>query len=191
MRITILITLLYLPFILIAQSGKSKDEKYVIIKTVRQKLNLFGKIKTYNVSIVNQKDIDRLSVPLRAFAAYYSGFAASDCVLDDSAQNIICNLTTALGLKYQGSDTQIAIISKWFPNDKSANEIVKYNCWVGYPGSTVRYNDYSYLKFTVMHDTVVAQYKFGLYSRGKPTRTHKDVALVKGDSIYFLEHDRP
>ncbi len=151
-------------------------------------MEIFGKSKQYNVSVVNQKDIDRLNPPLKALAAYYSGLAASDCIFNDSTHDVICNLTTALGLDYQGSDKQIDIITKWFPTDKMAKEIIKGNCWVGNPGSSQAYNDYSYLSFVVAHDTVVIHYRFGLYSHGKPTKNKKDIALIKGNKIVFIEH---
>jgi len=151
-------------------------------------MEIFGKSKIFNVSIVNQKDIDRMNAPLKALATYYSGLAASDCVYNDSTNNVICNLTKALDLGYQGSDKQIAIIAKWFPTDKTAKEIVKTKCWVGNPGSSQAYNDFSYLRFIVVHDTVTVSYRFGLYYHGKPTKTLTDIALIKEDNIVFLQH---
>lgn len=152
-------------------------------------MEILGKTRLYNVSVVDQNAVDRLSAPLKALATYYSGFAGSDCVYDDSTQNVLCGLTTALGLGFQGSDKQVGAIAKWFPADTTAREMIKTNCWVGNPGSSqTAYNDFSYLGFVVAHDTVIVNYRFGLYHRGKPTKTMTDIALIRGDHIVFLQH---
>jgi hypothetical protein len=183
----LLIALVCLHNISVGQVGKSLEKKYLLINTVRKKDERFGP-KLYNVSVVNQKDINKLGKPLKALAAYYSGFAGSDCISDDSTHNVICELTTALGLAYQGSEAQISIISKWFPNDKTAKEMIKNNCFVGIPGGSSYGNDYSYLSFAVQQDTVTVEYKFGLYYHGKPTKMHKDIVIIKADKITFIKH---
>jgi len=184
----ILIVLLCLQNISFGQVSKSFEKKYLLINTVRKREEISGKSKLYNVSVINQKDIDKLTKPLKALAAYYSGLAASECITNDSTNNVICELTTALGLDYQGSDAQMAVIRKWFRNDKTAKEIIENKCYVGNPGSSSGSNDYSYLCFAVLQDTVTVTYKFGLFYHGKPTKNHKDIVTIKGDKITFVKH---
>src|SRR5689334_16197473 len=74
---------------------------------------------------VNQAAIAKLNEPLKAIAAYYSSMEGSNC------NNDMCELTTALGLGKQGSDTHINLIKKWFHNDKTAKQLIAQRCYLG------------------------------------------------------------
>ena len=165
-----------------AQVKKIKEEQYVLLKVV-QKHKENG--KAYKMLEANQKDINKLKGPLRGLAVYYTCWIQSDCTFDTTG-NVICDLTTALGLGYQGSDEQIEELEKWFPNDKDVKSAIDNRCSVGMPGSS-NFLEYSLLKFTVRHDTVTVNYEYDHYEHGHNSIIRrKDVAIIKNNKIVFI-----
>jgi len=135
-----------------------------------------------------QKDIDRLNEPLRALAAYYSALLGSNCI--DSEHLEICELTTALGLKYQGSEEYLKILAKWYPNNTKVKRMIDEHCFVIAPGASM-FSDLWDLNFTVKHDTVFIAYRYSFYDHGKSSFTNgKDIAVIKHNEILFLNRRR-
>jgi hypothetical protein len=162
---------------------RPKAEKYTLIKIVKR---YDGTGKQYRIGAVDYKNIDRLNEPLRALAAYYSCRIQSDCTFD-STEHIICELTTALGLGQQGSDKQIAVLRKWFPDDEDVRSIIGDNCWVGMPGSS-NFLEYRSLIFEAYNDTVAVNYQYIHYSHGDvSTIVKKDIVRIKKDQIVFVK----
>jgi hypothetical protein len=131
---------------------------------------------------VNQKDIDRLSEPLRALCAYYSAYSGSDCDREGK-----CTLTTALGLGKQGSDEHKKVLLKWFPTDSNVQRMIDNNCFVGISGANF-FCEYNYLRFEQRKDTVIINYRINCWDRGSgPQYKGYDAVILKDDQILFLK----
>ncbi len=139
---------------------KAKKEKHVIIKAIDE---VPGDI--------NQTAIDKLDEPLKAIAAYYSGLGGSNCRQDTNLVET-CDLTTALGLGNQGSEQHKALLKKWFPNDKAAEQLIAQDCYQG-PSGASSFSDYVYLILYRQGNTVTIDFNLMVYNRG-------DIKYIKG-----------
>ncbi|MFP3593797.1 hypothetical protein [Chryseobacterium sp. SIMBA_038] len=83
----------------------AKTENYILIAESKE-----------TPGTINETAIQKLSEPLKAIAALYSGLGGSNC------QGENCELTTALGLGKQGSQAQKDLVKKWFGKDKAADQ---------------------------------------------------------------------
>ncbi len=167
-----------------AQVQKVQDTKYVLIRLVEK---FDGNKEPYETGEPNKDDINKLSEPLRGLAAYYTFNIQCDCDYYDTTGNVTCGLTIALGLGRQGSDKQVAMLKKWFPNDDDAKWAIDNNCSVGVPGSS-DFLEYQSLIFTVRHDTVTVTEDYIHYSHGDiDTLTQTNKAVIKDDKITFIK----
>ena len=127
----------------LGQTGKAT--KYILIKAGSE---IPGEIK--------QSAIDKLDEPLKAIAAFYSAMGGSSC-FQDTTDTETCELTTALGLGNQGSEQHKALIKKWFPDDRVANQLLSQDCYLR-PSGASTFSDYVYLSLTRHADTVVVSF---------------------------------
>jgi hypothetical protein len=86
--ITIIVTASFL-FLNFSQK-KDNQKEFVLVELVSKQIP--GFTKKVKVAEINKSDIDKLSQPLKALAAYYSALAGTNC----DGNN--CELTSALGL---------------------------------------------------------------------------------------------
>lgn len=165
MKFEVLMKFLFISFLqLIIISAVAQNGVYKII------------IKSNSIpGDINYKAIKKLSEPMKAMASFYSAMGGSYCT--DST----CELTSALGLGRQGSDKQVDLIKKYFPNDKVAVLVVKQKCYLR-PSGASRFSEYNYLTFSVSADTVKVYYTLTYYNR-------EDFTLTKGPDIYIFEKD--
>ncbi|HMO60825.1 MAG TPA: hypothetical protein PKC39_05465 [Ferruginibacter sp.] len=119
--------------------------------------------------------IKKLSEPLQAIAAMYSGFGGSDCTANT------CELTTALGLGNQGSEKHKAIIAKWFPRDSAAKQLLAQNCYQPSSGATV-FSNYNFLEIAQTGDTVAVNYNLMYWNRG-------NTEILKGPDNFLLTNN--
>lgn len=132
---------------------------------------------------INTKDIEKLSEPLQAIAALYSGLGGSNC----EGEN--CGLTTALGLGKQGSQQQKDLVKKWFGKDAAAEQLIAQNFYQA-PNSSSNFSDFKYLSFEQKGDTVTVNYNLMTYSHGETTDIKgPDQFLIKGNTIETLHRN--
>ena len=132
---------------------------------------------------INTKDIEKLSEPLQAIAALYSGLGGSNC----KGEN--CGLTTALGLGKQGSQQQKDLVKKWFGKDAAAEQLIAQNFYQG-PNSSSNLSDFKYLNFEQKGDTVTVNYSLMTYSHGETTDIKgPDQFLIKEKTIETLHRN--
>lgn len=135
---------------------------------------------------INQKDIDKLSQPLRALAAYYSALSGSNCDREDN-----CGLTTALGLGKQNSAEHIGILKKWFPDDIQVKKMINQSCFVGVSGAN-HFCEFSILNFQNRNDTVIVNYEIQCYDQGRGSVFNgKDKAIIGENQIIFEQRAIP
>jgi len=183
MKHILVVSFLFLQSISNAQPQKSREEKYVLISSVKKN----DREGPYEMAVANQKDIDKLSEPLRGLAAYYTCRIQCDCEFCDTAGHVICGLTSALGLGQQGSDKQLAMLKKWFPNDDNVRSAIKNNCSVGSPEGS-DFLEYTFLSFNVRNDTVIVNAEYIHYSHGNTSMLYqKNIAVIKGNRIVFIK----
>lgn len=136
-----------------------------------------------NPGAINKADLEKLSEPLKALAAFYSGLGGTNC----DGEN--CDLTTALGLGKQGSDAHKNIIQRWFPNNKAAEQLISQNFYQP-PNSSSNFSDYQFLDFEQQGDTVTVKYNLLVYSHGKSTiMKGPDKYIIEGNSIETLNRN--
>jgi hypothetical protein len=119
---------------------------------------------------VNNKLAAGLPPHLRAMAALYSAVGGTDCLEQE------CVLTTALGLGKQGSNTQKALIQKYFPDDKVAKLVLGQNCYLP-PSSSSSFSNFLSLSFTVTGNSVRVDYRLAVYDHG-------NMKIIQGPDIY-------
>jgi hypothetical protein len=136
-------------------------KKYVLVKKTNQ---IPGDI--------NSPDISKLTEPLLAVAAFYSGLGGTNCTGEE------CDLTTALGLGKQGSIEHKRIISKWLPRDQAAKQLIEQDCYQR-PSGASSFSDYEYLTIEQTGDTIVVKYNLMHWSRG-------DIVNIKGPDKYLI-----
>ncbi|WP_027378408.1 hypothetical protein [Chryseobacterium daeguense] len=138
---------------------------------------------TKETSGINKADIDKLSEPLKAIAALYSGLGGSNCQGED------CELTTALGLGKQGSQAQKDLVKKWFPNDKAAEQLQAQDFYQT-PNTASNFSNFQYLNFEQNGDTVTVNYDLMVYSRGQETHIKgPDKFVIKGNTIETINRN--
>jgi hypothetical protein len=122
---------------------------------------------------INSSDISKLSEPLLALAAFYSGLGGSNCYGET------CDLTTALGLGNQGSSEHKNLISKWLPGDKAAKQLLAQDCYQR-PSGASSFSDYEFLLLKQIGDTVIVNYNLMYWNRG-------NVVNIKGPDKYLID----
>lgn len=132
---------------------------------------------------INASDISKLTEPLLAVAAFYSGLGGTNCTGEE------CDLTTALGLGKQGSTEHKNIISKWLPRDKAAQQVVSQDCYQR-PSGASSFSDYEYLTLEQTGDTIIVKYSLMYWNRGD-TKDIKgpDKYLISGNSLTTLKRN--
>ena len=123
---------------------------------------------------VKTMTIKKLSPSMRALAAYYSAIGGTNC------KDHSCMLTTALGLGDQGSPQQIALIQKYFPEDKVAKMLCGQNCYLP-PDNSAAYSNFNFLSFTIEGENVRVNYELKVYERGH-------TQILKGPDLYTLKN---
>jgi hypothetical protein len=120
---------------------------------------------------VNKELAARLPVNLKAMAALYSAMGGTNCLEQE------CLLTRALGLGKQGSETQKALIKKYFPNDKVATLILGQDCYLP-PGSSSSFSNFLSLSISVNGNTVQVNYRLAVYDHG-------NMKIIQGPDSYL------
>jgi len=115
----------------------------------------------------------KLTEPIRALTAFYATMGGTMC----DGEN--CELTTALGLGKQGSDSHKNLIKKYFPKDKVAEAVLKQNCYLR-PSGASSFSDFEFLTITDKGDTVLVDYKLMYYNRG-------EIEWTEGPDIYVFK----
>lgn len=152
------------------------------IKEVNEKFTLIKKSKQ-TPGDINKADIDKLSEPLKAIAALYSGLGGSNC----SGEN--CELTTALGLGKQGSQAQKDLVKKWFSNNKAADQLITQEFYQS-PNTASNFSDYEYLTFEQNGDTITVNYNLLIYNHGQSTSIKgPDKYIIKGNIIETINRN--
>jgi hypothetical protein len=155
-------------FLEFAQTGERKI--YVLIHIVTKEVPGFA--KKLKVAEIDKVQMEKLSKPLKARAAYYGALAGSNC----DGKN--CELTSSLGLGAQGSDEHKELIRKWFPKDTVAIKLIAQNCFQPSSGSSY-FTNYSSLVFEVANNTVLINYTVIKYDHGKSSiQKHQDKATI-------------
>jgi hypothetical protein len=132
---------------------------------------------------VNKSEIDKLSEPLRAIAALYSGLAGSNC------SNGNCELTIALGLGKQGSKLQIDLVKKWFPKDKVAEQLISQNFYQP-PNTSSSFSDLKFLTFEKKGNIVIVNYDLFIYNHGEESNiSGPDKFIIKGNTIETINRN--
>lgn len=132
---------------------------------------------------INTSDINKLSEPLKAIAALYSGLGGSNC--NDGN----CELTTALGLGKQGSKEQKDLVKKWFAHNKAADQLIGQDFFQP-PNSASNFSDYQYLTFEKNGDTITVNYDLLAYSHGETSHIKgPDTYVIKGNTIETLNRN--
>lgn len=149
------------------------------------------KTETYNLIAesketpgkIDEASIKKLSEPLKAIAALYSGLGGSNC----NGEN--CGLTTALGLGKQGSQAQKDLVKKWFGKDKAAEQLIAQDFYQA-PNSSSNFSDFEYLTFEQNGDTVIVNYSLMIYSHGETTYIKgPDKFIIKGNTIETINRN--
>lgn len=154
-----------------------------VFKPNRSAQNIFILIsKSKNkIGIINKKDIDQLSEPLRAIAAFYSAVGGSNCSFDK------CGLTSALKLGNQGSQAHKNILEKWFPDDSVVKLILAQNCYQPPSGASIS-SEYAYLKLEKKGKIVLVHYHLIIWNKGKVNHLYAiDQYILKDHSIQSLK----
>lgn len=132
---------------------------------------------------INETTIQKLSEPLKAIAALYSGLGGSNC------QGENCELTTALGLGKQGSQAQKDLVKKWFGKEKAADQLIAQDFFQP-PNSASNFSDFQYLNFEQNADTVTVNYSLMTYSHGATTYIKgPDKYVIKGNTIETINRN--
>jgi hypothetical protein len=132
---------------------------------------------------INKNDISKLSEPLKAIAAFYSGLGGTNCENDE------CELTKALGLGKQGSKEHKQIISKWLPSDKAAMQVVAQNC-IQSPSGSSDFSDYTKLSIEQNLDTIFVNYSLLYWNYGDNVWVYgPDKYLIQGNKIKTLKRN--
>ncbi len=132
---------------------------------------------------INSSDISKLSEPLLAVAAFYSGLGGTNCTGKE------CDLTTALGLGKQGSTAHKNIIAKWLPNDKVAKQLIAQDCYQR-PSGASSFSDYEYLTLEQSGDTIVVNYSLMYWNTGNSKFFNgPDKYLIKGKTLSTLNRN--
>ncbi|WP_294283574.1 hypothetical protein [uncultured Chryseobacterium sp.] len=127
--------------------------------TPAEEMKELSKTETYRLvpgskegpGTIDANDIAKLSEPLKAIAALYSGLGGSGC------EEGSCGLTTALGLGKQGLQAQKDLVKKWFRKDAAAEQLIEQNFYQA-PSSSSNFSDFKYLNFEQKGDTVTVNY---------------------------------
>lgn len=174
--------------IMLCPCFRAESKEYAIIHIVTEKSSTSN--KKYSIVSVNQDDIDQLNEPLRALAAYYGIVSGSNCMDHTGVDTMECELTTALGLGYYRSAKQVAVLNKWFPEDKEVANMLSDSYFVG-SSSSSNFCNFTYLVFDVANDTVKIRYRVGCYHQGGGTsNTYNDIAVIGNSQIKFIKRGK-
>lgn len=133
--------------------------------------------------IIEGNDIAKLSEPLKAIAALYSGLGGSGC------EDGNCGLTTALVLGKQDSQPQKDLVKKWFRKDAAAEQLIKQDFYQ-MPNSSSNFSDFRFLTFEQKGDTVTVNYNLMTYSHGEIDYIQgPDKFVIKGNTIETLHRN--
>lgn len=161
---------------------KATDTKPLADSSPVRKFILIKKGKKVPGSI-NSNDISKLSEPLLAIAAFYSGLGGSNC------NGKICELTSALGLGKQGSQKHKNIISKWLPNNTAAKQLLAQDCYQP-PNGASSFSNYEYFALDKRGDTIYVNYNLIYWNRGSSQIIKgPDQYLISGDSLKTLRRN--
>ncbi len=178
--ITVIVTASFLFFNF--SQKKYNQKEFVLVELVSKQIP--GFTKKVKVAEINKSDIDKLSQPLKALAAYYSALAGTNC----DGNN--CELTSALGLGSQGSDEHKKIIEKWFPHDSVAQGLLAQNCIQSSNGSS-NFTNYNSLIFKVKGDTVFTSFIILKYYHGESTlQNGNDKAVIDSNQIIIMHNTK-
>ncbi len=135
--------------------------------------------KTYTLIPLKTKKINSALIAglpeyLKGLAALYSAMGGTDCI------ELHCELTSALGLGKQGSDTQKNMIKKYFPDDKVAKLIIGQDCYLP-PNTSSSYSNFLSLSFTVNKNIIQVNYQLTVVDHG-------NVKKINGPDIYTFEN---
>lgn len=123
---------------------------------------------------IDTTTIEKLNEPLKALTAFYSAMGGTMC------DGEYCELTTALGLGKQGSDSHKNLIKKYFPKDKVATAVLKQDCYLR-PSGASSFSDFEFLTITDKGDTVYVDYRLMYYNRG-------EIDMTEGPDIYLFKN---
>ena len=163
------------------EKSVAKNDQYKIILRTEmpepEKDPETGEIYTTEIpGEIDTTTIEKLNEPLIALTAFYSAMGGSYC------SGEFCDLTTALGLGKQGSDKHKNAITKYFPNDKVAETVLKQDCYLR-PSGASTFSDYEFLTITDKGDTVLVDYKLMHYNSG-------EITWIEGPDIYLLSENK-
>jgi hypothetical protein len=135
--------------------------------------------KTYTLIPIKTKKVNKTLVAglpayLKGLAALYSAMGGSDCI------ELHCELTSALGLGKQGSDTQKNLIKKYFPDDKVAKLIIGQDCYLP-PSTSSSFSNFKFLSFTIFKDSIQVNYQLAV-------QDHGNVKNINGPDIYIFKN---
>ncbi len=125
---------------------------------------------------IDTTTIEKLNEPLKALTAFYSAMGGTMC------SGEYCDLTTALGLGKQGSDSHKNLIKKYFPKDKVAETVLKQECYLR-PSGASSFSDFEFLTITDKGDTVIVDYNLMYYNRG-------EIEWTEGLDIYLFNDNK-
>jgi hypothetical protein len=123
---------------------------------------------------LNKPVIASLPPNLKALAAFYGAMGGTNCMDQE------CALTTALGLGKQGSETQKALIEKYFPDDKAAKLVLGQDCYLP-PSSASTFSNFAALSFVLSGDSVRVNYQLDVYEHG-------NLKIINGPDIYVFKN---
>ena len=148
-------------FLLLLNYSNSQAQKtYTLIPKKTEKLN--------------KAIITSLPPNLKALAAFYSALGGTNCL------DLDCNMTKVLGLGKQGSDAQIKLIQKYFPDDKAARLVISQDCYLP-PSSSSSFSNFAALSFVVGGDSVLVNYQLNVYDHG-------NMKIIRGPDIYIFKN---
>ncbi|SDJ97401.1 hypothetical protein SAMN04487935_2178 [Flavobacterium noncentrifugens] len=146
-------------FLISCNSGKNMQVvNYKIITTENENME------------IDSIEISKLPKHLKAVAAFYAAMGGTNCT------NETCELTTALGLGNQGSQSQIDLIKTYFPNDKVAETLIKQDCYLR-PSGASAFSDFEFLNIIDLGQIVKVEYTLMTYDHG-------EVKYIKGPDYY-------
>ncbi|MDR7211680.1 hypothetical protein [Flavobacterium piscis] len=152
----------FILFLISCNSGKNiQIASYKIIKTENENLE------------IDSIEISKLPIHLKALAAFFAAMGGTNCTNDT------CELTTALGLSKQGSQSQIDLIKTYFPNDKVAETLIKQDCYLR-PSGASTFSDFEFLNIIDLGQNVKVEYNLMIYDHG-------DVKYIKGPDYYTFQ----
>lgn len=163
--------------------GCSKEKSntlsdFKVIKVFKDTTEVFNDedlVINPSVVKVDNNTIKKLTEPQKGLLALYSAMGGSNCT------NETCDLTTALGLGKQGSDLHKNMIKKYFPNDKRAQYIIDYNCYLR-PSGASSFSEFDYLSILDREDTVTVNYTL-YYVTGLEANT------TNGRDVYIFKNN--